>query len=161
MKRIVRGGIAAALALALLAPVRADLILGVKTTEAGTTGYTSTLVRFDSSTPGSVTQTAITGSLLGGADQYTIRALAVDPTQWRYGYDLGNDVDLKSGSLYPILVRLADRGLLEATWDRPAENKPPRHLYRLTTAGLELVAANTATDDGLSAVRRPPRLREA
>jgi len=46
-----------------------------------------------------------------------LRALAADPSQWRYGYDLGAEVDLKSGSLYPILVRLADRGLLEATWE--------------------------------------------
>jgi PadR family transcriptional regulator, regulatory protein PadR len=39
-------------------------------------------------------------------------ALAADPARWRYGYDLGTEVKLKSGSLYPILVRLADRGLL-------------------------------------------------
>jgi len=42
-----------------------------------------------------------------------LRALAADPTRWRYGYDLVNEVHLKSGSLYPILVRLADRGLLK------------------------------------------------
>ena len=41
-----------------------------------------------------------------------LRALAADPAQWRYGYDLATEVHLKSGSLYPILVRLADRGLL-------------------------------------------------
>jgi DNA-binding PadR family transcriptional regulator len=47
---------------------------------------------------------------------------------------------LKSGSLYPILVRLADKGFLEAKWESsvPA-GRPPRHLYRLTGAGRELV----------------------
>ena len=50
-----------------------------------------------------------------------LRALAADPSRWRYGYDLGTQVRLKSGSLYPILVRLADRGLLEATWERGPE----------------------------------------
>lgn len=43
--------------------------------------------------------------------------------------------------MYPILMRLADRGLLETAWesDVPA-GRPPRHLYRLTDTGLELAA---------------------
>ena len=63
-------------------------------------------------------------------------ALAEQPTTWRYGYQLCQQLDLKPGSLYPILVRLADRGLLETTWDTdvPA-GRPPRHLYRLTGTG--------------------------
>jgi PadR family transcriptional regulator PadR len=43
--------------------------------------------------------------------------LAAQPTRWRYGYELGQQVGLKSGSLYPILMRLADQGLLEAIWE--------------------------------------------
>jgi DNA-binding PadR family transcriptional regulator len=32
----------------------------------------------------------------------------------------------------------ADRGLLDAAWETGARpGRPPRHLYRLTTAGLE------------------------
>jgi len=87
-----------------------------------------------------------------------LRALAVDPSQWRYGYDLGTEVHLKSGSLYPILVRLADRGLLEATWEPGPEGRPPRHLYRLSTAGQEYLSS-------LPTARAAPhpaaRLREA
>jgi PadR family transcriptional regulator, regulatory protein PadR len=64
-----------------------------------------------------------------------LRLLAEDPTRWRHGYDLGVDARLKSGSLYPILIRLADRGLLEATWEAAVPGKPPRHLYRITSAG--------------------------
>ena len=79
-----------------------------------------------------------------------LRALAADPSRWRYGYDLGTEVHLRSGSLYPILVRLADRGLLEATWDPGPDGRPPRHLYRLSEAGREYVAA-------LPAVRVAPR----
>lgn len=63
-------------------------------------------------------------------------ALAGDPTTWRYGYDLCVELGLKSGSLYPILIRLADRGLLESSWESNATGKPPRHLYRLTSAGV-------------------------
>ena len=64
-----------------------------------------------------------------------LRALAADASRWRYGYDLGTEVHLKSGSLYPILVRLADRGLLEASWEPGPAGLPPRHLYRLSPAG--------------------------
>jgi PadR family transcriptional regulator, regulatory protein PadR len=70
-------------------------------------------------------------------------ALAVDPTRWRYGYDLATDVRLKSGSLYPILVRLADRGLLETSWEPGVGSRPPRHLYRLTPTGREYLTAWT------------------
>ena len=55
-------------------------------------------------------------------------ALAAEPTAWRYGYELGLEVGLKAGSLYPILIRLADRGLLEAArpgrLTRPAAGPP-------------------------------------
>jgi len=70
-------------------------------------------------------------------------ALAADPSAWRYGYELGLEVGLRSGSLYPILVRLSDRELLESRWeaDAPA-GRPPRHLYRLTASGLEYAAAH-------------------
>src|SRR5256885_9553006 len=73
-----------------------------------------------------------------------LRALAADPGRWRYGYDLVPEVHLKSGSLYPILVRLADRGLLETSWEPGVDSRPPRHLYRLTGAGRDFVAALTA-----------------
>jgi DNA-binding PadR family transcriptional regulator len=75
-------------------------------------------------------------------------ALAADPAQWRYGYDLVTEVHLKSGSLYPILVRLADRGLLETSWEPGPGSRPPRHLYRLSPAGREYVAALTAARTG-------------
>ena len=63
-------------------------------------------------------------------------ALAASPMRWRYGYELCHETGLKSGSLYPILMRLADRGLLESSWEvSPPPGRPPRHLYRLSAAG--------------------------
>jgi DNA-binding PadR family transcriptional regulator len=57
---------------------------------------------------------------------------------------LGQHVGLKAGSLYPILIRLSDRGLLEASWESdPPIGRPPRHLYRLTGAGLLLAGSLT------------------
>jgi DNA-binding PadR family transcriptional regulator len=74
-----------------------------------------------------------------------LQALAADPARWRYGYDLANEVHLKSGSLYPILIRLADRELLETSWEPEPPGRPPRHLYRLTPTGREYVAALDVT----------------
>ncbi len=68
-------------------------------------------------------------------------ALAERRTKWRYGYDLCQQTQLKAGSMYPILMRLADRGLLETMWEQDMpEGRPPRHLYRLTRAGRKLAA---------------------
>lgn len=68
-----------------------------------------------------------------------VLALADKPTAWRYGYEMCQQLDLKPGSLYPILVRLADRGLLETAWETDAPTgRPPRHLYRLTGSGRAL-----------------------
>ncbi|MEH1123117.1 PadR family transcriptional regulator [Micromonospora sp. CPCC 206061] len=68
-----------------------------------------------------------------------VLALAEEPTAWRYGYDLCRQLGLKPGSLYPILVRLADRALLETAWETNAPaGRPPRHLYRLTGSGRAL-----------------------
>jgi PadR family transcriptional regulator, regulatory protein PadR len=82
-------------------------------------------------------------------------ALAETPAAWRYGYDLCQQLGLKAGSMYPILMRLADRGLLETSWeaDAPA-GRPPRHLYRLTGPGLELAAELAAAP-----ARTAPRAR--
>ena len=64
-------------------------------------------------------------------------ALAAQPGAWRYGYDLSKQTGLKSGTLYPLLMRLADQGLLESEWMPPAEpGRPARHAYRLTDDGF-------------------------
>ena len=68
-----------------------------------------------------------------------VLALAEEPATWRYGYELCQRLGLKAGSVYPILMRLADRGLLETAWERDAPaGRPPRHLYRLTGPGRVL-----------------------
>ena len=56
--------------------------------------------------------------------------------QPQYGYALMKITGLKSGTLYPILMRLKDRGLLSARWEvSEKEGRPPRQSYRLTTNG--------------------------
>jgi DNA-binding PadR family transcriptional regulator len=74
--------------------------------------------------------------------------LAEEPSVWRYGYDLCQQLDLKAGSMYPILMRLADRGMLETTWAAEGEpGRPPRHLYRLSGTGLAFATQLAAAAD--------------
>lgn len=74
-----------------------------------------------------------------------LSALFAQPQAWRYGYDLSKEIGLKSGTLYPLLIRLADQGLLETEWREPVQpGKPPRHAYRLTGAGVALAAEREA-----------------
>jgi len=68
--------------------------------------------------------------------------LATQPSRDRYGYELAQATGLASGTLYPILMRLEGRGLLEARWE--LSDRRPRHVYRLTQAGLEVVTATAA-----------------
>ena len=67
-------------------------------------------------------------------------AALLDRSQtWRHGYDLSRETGLKSGTLYPLLMRLSEQGLLESRWqDAERPGLPPRHVYRLTARGLAL-----------------------
>ena len=65
-----------------------------------------------------------------------LSALLAHPTNWRHGYDLCRETGLKSGTLYPLLMRLEDDGLLESEWHQPVPPaRAPRHAYRLTSKG--------------------------
>ena len=80
-----------------------------------------------------------------------LAALYEQPSRWQHGYALASRTGLKSGTLYPILIRLADRGLVEACWqEEPQPGRPRRHLYRLTADGLASAAAALA-----AAARQP------
>lgn len=64
-------------------------------------------------------------------------------SQWSHGYDLSQRAEVKSGTLYPLLIRLEAQGYLEAEWQQhPEGGRPPRHAYRLTGSGVQLARAN-------------------
>lgn len=69
----------------------------------------------------------------------TLRVLALlleSPRAWHYGYAMSQRTGLKAGTLYPILARLTEQGWLERHWQEPElPGRPPRHTYRLTSAG--------------------------
>src|SRR5437762_9962567 len=65
----------------------------------------------------------------------------------RHGYDLGKLIEQRSdgrlsfriGSLYPILCRLEDKGLISGRWiERPGERR--RRYFRLTPEGRKVLA---------------------
>ena len=76
-----------------------------------------------------------------------LEALSAHTQQWRHGYDLMKETGLLSGTLYPLLIRMTDQGLVEAEWREPEHpGRPARHAYRLTNAGAEF--ARMATPAG-------------
>lgn len=68
-----------------------------------------------------------------------LSALSEPARDWRHGYDLMKATGISSGTLYPLLIRMTEQGMLEAEWREPVQTgRPPRHAYRLTSAGLAL-----------------------
>ena len=78
----------------------------------------------------------------------------------RYGFDIIDGTGLRSGTVYPILRRLEDAGLLRSRWEaiRSAreEQRPPRRYYELTGAGAEALAAALERYPGLGRVLARP-----
>lgn len=72
----------------------------------------------------------------------TVVAVLAGTDDWRHGYELMAQAGVKSGTLYPLLMRLEAQGLLEARWvDSPQTGRPPRHMYKLTAEGRDWVAS--------------------
>ena len=92
-----------------------------------------------------------------------LRVLVADPAAQHYGYDLMKAARLPSGTLYPMLARLQQEGLVDSQWEeqRPeAGGRPARKYYRLTAEGarvarLELAHAATMASGTRHVAARP------
>jgi PadR family transcriptional regulator PadR len=77
----------------------------------------------------------------------TLKVLArllEEPTDEWYGFDLIDQTKIKSGTLYPILIRLEKAGWLESRLeevDPHVAGRPARRLYSLTGEGERLARA--------------------
>lgn len=79
-----------------------------------------------------------------------LTAVATSQHQWSYGLEISKATGLKSGSLYPILMRLDERGLLESCWLQPEKlGRPPRHGYKITATGLSVLEGHVAEQSQL------------
>ena len=73
-----------------------------------------------------------------GAIEYCVLALLRD--RERYGFELvrslasADGLVTSEGTIYPLLARLREEGLVETTW-RQSTLGPPRRYYRLTPNG--------------------------
>ncbi len=72
----------------------------------------------------------------------------------RYGFDIIDASGLKSGTVYPVLRRLEDAGLLRSRWERVQaardEQRPPRRYYELTASGRRQLEAEQENWERLS-----------
>jgi transcriptional regulator len=72
----------------------------------------------------------------------------------RHGYEIGKLIEARSegriqfriGSLYPILCRLEDRGIISGRWVEKVGQRRRRY-YRLTAAGRKFLAAQRSMWD--------------
>jgi len=100
---------------------------------------------------------------LTSAVERVLAAFLADPAEPRYGYDLMRTAKLPSGTLYPMLARLEDEGLVESRWEQAGQGgggRPPRRYYQLTGDGvrvarLELAAAAQSAGRARGAGRLP------
>ena len=85
------------------------------------------------------------GQLKKGSAELLILSLL--EARARHGYEIGKQIEIASGgrlrfrigSLYPILCRLEDKGLISGRWiERPGERR--RRFYKLTPAGRKALA---------------------
>jgi PadR family transcriptional regulator, regulatory protein PadR len=76
-----------------------------------------------------------------------LRVFLDDPSARRYGYDLMKAARLPSGTLYPMLARLQDQGLVASEWEAPRDDaggRPPRKYYQLTGEGIRVARTELA-----------------
>jgi PadR family transcriptional regulator PadR len=87
---------------------------------------------------------------LTGPLERVFRVLIADPAAPHYGYDLMKAARLASGTLYPMLARLQQEGLVDSEWEaqRPdPSGRPPRKYYRLTAEGQRVARLELARVD--------------
>ena len=76
----------------------------------------------------------------GVLEMLVLETICLGPT---YGYALLTDLKektigfftLKEGTLYPILYRLEDDGLIQSSWSAPEGRTAPKKIYTATPAG--------------------------
>jgi DNA-binding PadR family transcriptional regulator len=104
------------------------------------------------------------GRQLGYATVAILRAVR---DGYGYGTDIMERTGLPSGTVYPTLSRMDERGYLRSRWEEretaDAERRPRRRYYRLTPSGkgaldaaMRRLAALTGEADALSRTRRAP-----
>jgi PadR family transcriptional regulator PadR len=73
-----------------------------------------------------------------------------------HGWDIMDATDLPSGTVYPILRRIEEEGLVRARWEKESEarreQRPARRYYELTPAGVTRVGEARARFRAMTAL---------
>lgn len=73
----------------------------------------------------------------------TAMVLMAVSRNYRYGFDISDATGLPSGTVYPVLRRLEEAGLLRSRWEgvetARSEQRPPRRYYTVTGSGSQAV----------------------
>jgi PadR family transcriptional regulator, regulatory protein PadR len=78
--------------------------------------------------------TKATGAFLKG-----LAVFVNNPSDQFSGIDICHKTGMKSGTVYPLLIKMEENGWLESEWediDPRKEGRPKRHFYKITRGGL-------------------------
>jgi DNA-binding PadR family transcriptional regulator len=82
---------------------------------------------------------------------------------YQYGFDIIDQTQLPSGTVYPALGRLERDGLVKSAWeneqDAHADGRPARRYYRLTAPGVKSLGDAAAFYRALLPAGRPRAAR--
>jgi DNA-binding PadR family transcriptional regulator len=82
---------------------------------------------------------------------------------FQYGFDVIDQTQLPSGTVYPALSRLERDGLLKSAWedehDAHADGRPARRYYKLTAPGVKALSEATAFYRSMLPAGRPRTVR--
>jgi PadR family transcriptional regulator PadR len=81
-----------------------------------------------------------------------LEAFLDDPTKEVHGFRLVESLKIKSGVLYPLLIRYENIGWLESHWEKSDAPGPRKRLYRLTAEGAP-AARRFVSEARLSSIR--------
>ncbi|TMQ99248.1 PadR family transcriptional regulator [Actinomadura soli] len=92
--------------------------------------------------------------------QMVLRQALSEPAREWYGLEMVQATGLPSGTVYPIITRLEQRGWITSRWEEPAEHeaegRPRRRYYQLTKEGTEAARIALANAHQNRAVRTAP-----
>jgi PadR family transcriptional regulator len=101
---------------------------------------------------------------LSGKAKAVLEQFVEEPEREWFGLEILREIGVSSGSLYPILHRLEERGFLVARWEPLEEATPegrrPRRLYRLNPGSMEqareaLLESNSSPGPAFKIETRP------
>lgn len=78
--------------------------------------------------------TKATGAFLNG-----LAVFVNNPSEQFSGIDICQKTGMKSGTVYPLLIKMEENGWLESEWediDPRQEGRPKRHFYKITRRGV-------------------------